>query len=63
MFQCKLCKEKFEESGDAEIHIAYSHKLIIDLDHPNGLTRADFPPEFQGFLDEIDKKSIKNHEG
>ena len=59
MYICKICKEEFEESSDAQLHIAYAHNLIEDTEHPDGLTREDFPPEFQGLIDEIDRQSMK----
>jgi len=55
MYKCKICGEEFEESSDAEMHIAYAHKLIEDTEHPNGLTKDDFPLEFHGLIDAIDK--------
>lgn len=56
MFKCKICEEEFEHDGDAMMHISWGHGLIEDTEHPNGLTKEDFPPELHGLIDAIDKQ-------
>ena len=56
MFKCKICGEEFEDAGDIGSHLGFGHNLALDTEHPNGLTKQDFPPELQGILNEIDKQ-------
>ena len=57
MYVCKICKEEFEDAGDIGMHLAFGHNLALDTDHPDGLTKEDFPPEMHGLIDVIDQKA------
>ena len=57
MYVCKICKEEFNDAGDIGMHLAFGHKLALDTEHPDGLTKEDFPPEMQAVIDAIDQEA------
>lgn len=52
-YRCTICKQVFDDDGDAMIHIAFGHKMMEILD-PELL-----PVELQQFLDKTKGESEK----